>query len=132
LTTGDALLLFDPAAGTEARASVLELTKKSVRVQVEEPREVPDLGRLPVCLVQAMGKGEKPERVVKEATALGVSAIVLLESERGTPRIAQTDTRAAQRRQRLEASAIDAARQSGRARIPELSGPLRFEDFLRH
>ncbi|MCA9626794.1 MAG: 16S rRNA (uracil(1498)-N(3))-methyltransferase [Myxococcales bacterium] len=130
LTAGDALLLFDPRAGTEARASLLELSKKSVRVRVEAPREVPDLGRLPVCLVQALGKGEKPERVVKEATALGVSAIVLLESERGTPRVAQSDVRATQRRQRLEASAVDAARQSGRSRIPEIGGPLRFEDFL--
>ncbi len=127
---GDPLVLFDPLNGTQACASVLEVSKQRVRVRVEEPREVPDVGRLPVSLVQAMGKGDKPERVVKEATALGASAVVLLESDRGTPRVTRVGERAAQRQQRLEASAVDAARQSGRSRIPEIVGPLRFVDFL--
>ncbi|MCA9645281.1 MAG: 16S rRNA (uracil(1498)-N(3))-methyltransferase, partial [Myxococcales bacterium] len=130
LAAGEELVLFDPSAGTEAVATLLEVGKKRVRVRAEEPHEVPDIGCLPVRLVQAMGKGDKPERVVKEATALGVSQVVLLESERGTPRVAHTDGRATQRRRRLEASAIDAARQSGRPRIPQVIGPLALEDYL--
>ncbi|MGE0328747.1 MAG: 16S rRNA (uracil(1498)-N(3))-methyltransferase [Polyangiaceae bacterium] len=130
LAAGDNLVLFDPSSGTEADASLLEVTKKRVRVRVEAPREVPDVGCVPVRLVQAMGKGDKPERVVKEATALGVSQVVLLESQRGTPRVAHTDARATARRRRLEASAVDAARQSGRPRIPQILGPLTLEDYL--
>ncbi|HVU04890.1 MAG TPA: RsmE family RNA methyltransferase [Polyangiaceae bacterium] len=115
LGPGDHLTLFDPDSGTEADATI-------VRSHPEVVCDVGPLraGRVPsraVTLVQALGKGDKPEQVVRDATALSVTRIVFVEAERSVPRVGD---RAEAKRVRLRAVAVDAARQSGRGNVPEI------------
>ncbi len=131
LAVGDPLELFDPQLGLRAAARLVEVSKRRVRCLVEEPAWTPDAHRLPIALVQGLGKADKPERVVRDATALGAARVVLIESERSAAKLASAE-RVAQRRARLEAVACEAARQCLRPQVPEIVGPLAFSAWLPH
>jgi 16S rRNA (uracil1498-N3)-methyltransferase len=123
LRAGDELVLFDVEAKTEADASITLVEKKRVHVHVGELRPAGVLGALPVTLLQAVGKGDKPERVIREATMLGVERIVIVETDRSVPR-------GTKRIERWRSVALDAARQSGRGDVPELVVAETFEATL--
>ncbi|RYE84174.1 MAG: hypothetical protein EOO75_18440, partial [Myxococcales bacterium] len=71
---GDPLRLFVPRLGLEADAVVESVDGARVTVQIGEPRQAPS-GR-EVTLVQALGKGDKMDAIVRDATELGVSRVV--------------------------------------------------------
>lgn len=76
----------------------------------------------PVVLIQGLPKGDKLELVLQKATELGVSAVwpVLTERSVSRPRPETFGTRHARWQRIVE----EAARQSGRAEVPEVT-PLR-------
>lgn len=123
LREGDELVLFDAQAKTEADGRITLVEKKRVHVAVGELRPASVIGALPVTLLQAVGKGDKPERVIREATTLGVRKIVIVETDRSVPR-------GTKRIERWKSVALDAARQSGRGDVPELVLAETFERSL--
>lgn len=127
LRSGDAFLAFDVDAGQEADAEILEADPRRARVRIGLPRPARVAAPLPVTLLWALGKGDKPESVIRDATALGVERVVLVSSERSVPRLGE---RAEGRRERWRVVAREAARQSGRGDVPELVGPLTLEQAL--
>ncbi len=83
---------------------------------------------LPAMVVaQAMVKMDKLEQVVQRATELAASQIVLFDCERSQVRLGD---KVEKKMSRLMRIAQDAARQCGRADVPEIHGPLRFEELL--
>jgi 16S rRNA (uracil1498-N3)-methyltransferase len=78
--------------------------------------------------VYALSKGDKVDAVVRDATELGVTAIVMAETERSVVRI--EGDRAEKKAQRWRRIAEEAARQAGRADVPAVDGPLAFEDAI--
>ena len=120
LREGAEFTAFDPAARVEAEATLVEVGQRGVRARFEEPRAASHTGARGVTLVQCAGKGDKVDDVVRAATALGATSIVVATSERSVARAAPSDERSA----RLQAIALDAARQSGRGDLPALRGPL--------
>jgi 16S rRNA (uracil1498-N3)-methyltransferase len=120
LANGDAFIAFDPAARVEADATVLETGKRDVRCRFGEPRAARVLGLPGVTLAVCATKGDKLDEVMRAATALGASAVSVLESSRSVPELGGTATK---RFARFRAIAVDAARQSGRGDVPELAGP---------
>jgi 16S rRNA (uracil1498-N3)-methyltransferase len=128
ITVGDALVLFDSNACTEADALVLGTSRDSVRCRVDALRPG-KRARLGVRLVQCIGKGDKIDEVIRSATALGVAAITLSESERTVVKLEGRD-RVQARLGRWRGIALDAARQSGRGDVPEITGPLSFAGAL--
>jgi 16S rRNA (uracil1498-N3)-methyltransferase len=113
LRAGDAFLLFDPEAATEADAQVLRDIPALVRVG--EPRPAPRVTRREVALLQGFAKGDKPEQVLRAAVALGASSVVFVRTERSV-------TGAELRHERLRAVMLDTARQCGRGDLPTLGG----------
>ncbi len=87
-------------------------------------REMP----LDVTLYMAMPKGDKLETVVQKAVELGASHIVAYESERCIKRPAPD--KAAKLVERLSRIAREAAKQCGRARLPEVRGIISFSEML--
>jgi 16S rRNA (uracil1498-N3)-methyltransferase len=76
-------------------------------------------------------KGEKFDLVVQKATELGISRITPLITERADVRL--RDVKDAEKRvARWQRIAQEAAKQSGRARVPEVMEPLAFEAFIKH
>lgn len=126
LAPGDRFTAFDPEAREEAGAEILEVTRLALLCRFEPPRPARVVGERGLTLIQCVAKGDKLEDVVRAATALGVSAIVLAESERSESRAGSRPRRA----ERLRAVALDAARQSGRGDLPELSPPSPLRDVL--
>jgi 16S rRNA (uracil1498-N3)-methyltransferase len=127
LGPGDPLLLFDPRLGLEAAAEIVAAAAGSITCQLEAV--CPSGYRaVPICLLQALAKGAKPDSTIAEATALGVERIVFLESERVVVRLEQE--RGAARRARWQRIAVEAARQCGRGNVPAIAGPLPLPDVL--
>lgn len=127
LGSGDLLLLFDPLLGMEAEAQIVSASAGSVTCQLDQVRPS-GYRAAPICLLQALAKGAKPDSTIAEATALGVERIVFLESERVVVRLEHE--RGAARRGRWQRIAVEAARQCGRGNVPAIQGPLPLLDVL--
>jgi 16S rRNA (uracil1498-N3)-methyltransferase len=126
LREGSVVTAFDPAARVEAEMTLLALDAHSVLARFAEPVTARVVGLSGVTLIQCAGKGDKVDEVVRAATALGASAIVIAQSERTVARAPAFSERS----ERLRSVALDAARQSGRGDLPNLAGPLRLADVL--
>jgi 16S rRNA (uracil1498-N3)-methyltransferase len=118
LRVGDCFVAFDPAARLEADARVVESGRRRVTCELSEPRASTKVSDLDVTLLQALGRGEKFESVVAAATALGVTRLVAVHTERALVRDSPAGNR------RWSKAAVEAARQSGRGDLPEIAGPV--------
>ena len=78
---------------------------------------------------QALVKGERFETVLMKSTELGAAKIVPVASARCTVRL--TPKEYAKKRERWQRIAAEAAKQCGRARIPEVTDPMPFRDAIR-
>lgn len=87
--------------------------------------EPPYLARL----YQALPKGDKLEVIIQKAVECGAAAIIPFESERCVARVRlEAEEGRTERRRRV---AREAAGQSGRGKIPEVSPTLGFDAMLR-
>jgi 16S rRNA (uracil1498-N3)-methyltransferase len=117
---GEAITVFD-GTGQEASAQIVEVARDSVRLHVEAPRTVLRSG-LEVTLVVGLSKGDKIDLVIEKATELGVRSILPATTSRAVVQLGEEKARA--RVSRWQRVAEAAARQSGRADVPEV-GPVR-------
>ncbi len=117
LAMGDRVTLFD-GRGEEAEAEITRVGPRAVELAVRERRRVEGPTGPVVTLIQALARGEKLDLVVQKATELGVGRIIPVTTERAVPRL--ETVRAASRRTRWQKIAREAARQSGRADVPEV------------
>jgi len=83
---------------------------------------------LPIVLALALSKGEKVDLVVQKATELGVARIVPWEAERSVVRL--EGGRAEERARRWRRIAEEAARQCGRADVPEVRAPASLAELV--
>jgi len=122
LRTGDVLTLFDVSTGLEAEAELLDDRVGLVRVTACR-----SAGRavLPITLLAALGKGDKPEQVVRDAATLGAARVVFVQAERSIARATGSD-----RGERFRRIAIETARQCGRSDVPSVEGPVSFAEAL--
>jgi 16S rRNA (uracil1498-N3)-methyltransferase len=125
---GEPLVLFDPYQGLEADALLVSGQGKVAVCRVTQVRPTAAVPKWPLVLIQSYAKGDKVERVVKDATALGVTQIVIVCTERTVVQIRAEE--ATHRRERFERIAIEAARQCGRGDVPTVVGPLGFTEYL--
>ena len=119
LRAGEKFVAFDPETRAEADAR-LAINEDGAYCGVGALRESARTIDTGIVLVQALGKGDKTEQVVRSATALGVAELHLVESARS---VARVNERSDNKRTRWEAIALDAARQCGRADVPKIVGP---------
>lgn len=127
LRAGDPFVAFDAQAGLEAEAALGAGSESSARCVLGAPRTAQRSENTGIVLVQALGKGDKTEQVVRAATALGVAELHLVETARS---VARAGERSASKHARLESIALDAARQSLRGDVPVIVGPHGFEREL--
>lgn len=117
---GDELILFDPALGLELDAQILSVSGALVLAAIG-PSRARASGAREVSLLQALGKGDKLDAVVRDATELGVTRIAPVISERT---VVRPGDRAQNKLDRWVKIAVDAARQCGRSQAP-LIEPIR-------
>jgi len=117
---GESLVLSD-GAGKLAECVVEIADKRSLTARVTARRTAPR-PRPTVTVVQAIPKAERSELAVELATEAGADEFIAWQAERCVAR--WDDDRAAKGLRRWRAVARSAARQSRRAWIPEVTGPL--------
>jgi 16S rRNA (uracil1498-N3)-methyltransferase len=81
-----------------------------------------------ITLCMAYPKGDKLETVIQKAVELGVSKIIPFESSRCIKR--PKAEKAEKQTQRLQRIAEEAAKQCGRAKIPEITSPMGYREML--
>lgn len=128
LGIGDAVVLFD-GQGHEADARIVRIGPRALELKLQTRRQVATDDRPEITLIQALTKGDKLDLVVQKATELGVNRIIPVTSSRSVPRLEAM--RAVGRRARWEKIAREAARQSGRADVPEVEPVTEFSEALR-
>jgi 16S rRNA (uracil1498-N3)-methyltransferase len=121
LQPGAELEVFD---GRGSRYAAV-LGDDEVEIRRPLPAEPP---RVDVTLVQALARGEKMDLVVQKATELGASRIVALAADRAVVKLEHA--RGASRAERWRRIAREAARQCGRADVPQIEGPAAWEDVF--
>ncbi len=119
LGEGDTFTAFDPERAIEADAHIVEIGARSVTVQIDGVRPAEVVAPRAVTLVQALGKGDKLDAIVRDATELGAVRIVPVIAERSVVRPADVAGRA----QRWRRIAVEAARQCGRGDVPQIDAP---------
>ena len=125
LGVGDAVEVFN-GGGTAWEGEVTSLAAEEATIRLGERRTQQRLPR--ITLAQGLAKGDKLDLVVQKATELGVSRIAPLRLERC---VVHLDTaKGADRARRWRKIAEEAARQSGRADVPEVDEPASLDAFL--
>jgi len=124
---GESILLFEPLSAREAEAKVIAIGKAGVRCHVGGVGPTTARPRRPITLLQAIGKGDKLDAVVRDATELGATRIIAVQTERS---IVKLGDRGDSRRDRWCRIAIEAARQCGRGDVPEVLGPIGWAEAL--
>jgi 16S rRNA (uracil1498-N3)-methyltransferase len=128
LGAGARFVAFDPAGATEADAEIVSVVGERARVRISAPRPAAIVATRAIAWVHALSKGDKLDDIVRDATELGATQLVVAEAARSVVHL--DAARAAARRERWTKIAQEAARQSGRGDPPVISGPLPWAEAL--
>jgi 16S rRNA (uracil1498-N3)-methyltransferase len=126
LKSGDEINVFD-GEGREflCRIELVDKTGTMVRLDREVSPISPE-SPLDLTLAAAVLKGEKFDLVVQKAVELGVTALIPLQTKRGDVKISN----ASKRVDRWRKIALEAAKQSGRAKLMEIPGTFDLQTLL--
>jgi 16S rRNA (uracil1498-N3)-methyltransferase len=116
LQAGNEVLVFD-GSGTEIEARVLEVGPRTIELALGQRRAVA-FAPVTITLLQALPKADRMDIIVQKATELGVARIVPVVASRSIAKPSGSRLR------RWQVIAQEAARQSGRADVPEIADPL--------
>ncbi len=123
---GDHLILFD-GTGWEYETVIKQIIADGISVEVLKKDRMPDKV-VNITIYQALPKANKMDFIIQKATELGADRIVPFQSARSVPRL--TADKARFKIARWRNIATEAARQCGRADIPEVEGILSYEDVI--
>ena len=124
---GESLVLCD-GKGREAEAVIREAFPESVVLDITERRDSIAEPKTEVVLYQALPKFDKLEYIIQKSVELGVSKIVPVLSSRC---ISRPDEKTMKKKlERLRKIADEAAKQSGRGKLPEVGELLSFKNAV--
>ena len=126
LKPGDEVYVFD-GEGKEFRCEIEESRKDTTRLKILAPVQ-PSRPESPLRLTLAIAllKSDKFDLVVQKATELGAVRIVPVMTKLADIRL-RDESDAAKRVTRWQRIALEAAKQSGRALVPEVGQPVSIE-----
>ncbi|OGB88810.1 hypothetical protein A2625_02055 [candidate division WOR-1 bacterium RIFCSPHIGHO2_01_FULL_53_15] len=119
---GDEVELLD-GSGKIYSAKIVRIGKDKVETEIVSEKLEESEPRIKITLAQALPKGQKMDFIIEKAVELGASKIIPLTTERTIAKNAKPE--------RWQKLAKEAAEQSGRALIPEVSPLTRFEEVLK-
>jgi 16S rRNA (uracil1498-N3)-methyltransferase len=130
LGRGDEAFVFD-GEGREFRCRVDESGRdRAVLAVGGEVEPASPESPLQLTLAVALLKGEKLDLVVQKATELGARRIVPVVTRLADVRLREGED-TSRRVERLRRIALEACKQSGRARVPAIDAPAAFESFVK-
>ena len=129
LKPGDEVHVFN-GEGKEFLGRIDESRRDTAHLQIiREVEPARPESPLRLTLVLALLKGDKFDLVVQKATELGVSRIVPVITKHADVRL-RDESDAAKRVTRWQRIAMEAAKQSGRAVVPEVSSVITFASLI--
>ena len=129
LNPGAELTLFDGHGG-EYPATIVELGKRLVEVELGAQRNVEVESPLQVTLAQGISKGERMDYTIQKAVELGVSRIVPLDTERSVVNL--KGERQEKKQAHWHGVIISACEQCGRNTLPKLLPQQTFDSWLQN
>ena len=125
---GEKLVACD-CQGFDYDCVIDSLTDKEVELSVERKYLSETEPSVRVTLYQAMPKSDKMELIIQKAVELGVSAIVPVQTKRC---VSRPDAKSmAKKLERYNRIALEAAKQCGRGRIPQVLPMLDFAEAIK-
>ena len=125
---GEKLVACD-CQGYDYDCVIESLSDKEVELSVERKYSSETEPSVSVTLYQAMPKSDKMELIIQKAVELGVSAIVPVQTKRC---VSRPDAKSmAKKLERYNRIALEAAKQCGRGRIPQVLPMLDFADAIK-
>lgn len=123
---GDKVELFDGKGNTYL--SEVELMSKEVMIaKVIEHRVEETTNRRHITLAQALPKAGKIDNILRMNTEIGVEKFMLFESDHS---IVKVEHYHEAKLQRLKKVVQEASRQSNNNHIPEVAGPVSFDELI--
>lgn len=124
---GEEIILCDNA-GSDYRLVLRKIEKEAVTAEVLEKMPVSSEPAIEICIYQCIPKLDKLETIIQKCTELGVTEFVPVKSSRC---IAKLDEKSREKKlQRYRKIALEAAKQSGRGKIPLVGEPQDFKAAL--
>lgn len=128
LCPGEQIVVCD-GEGYEYQGDIVECGKTEVTARIRLVRKSHSEPPTRVILAQGLPKkAEALELVIQKATELGVSRLVPLITERTVAR--PKEEKLHNRQTRWNRIALEAAKQSQRAKVPTIDQPMKLYDFL--
>jgi 16S rRNA (uracil1498-N3)-methyltransferase len=127
LKPGDAALVLD-GAGNEFSCLVESASRDSLSLRIKKRNFVPP----PPCAITlyvGIPRGKIIESIIQKSVELGARRIAPLLTERSVTRLDAKD--AAQKREQWQQVAIEAMKQCGAARLPEVETPATVQNCLK-
>jgi 16S rRNA (uracil1498-N3)-methyltransferase len=128
LKPGYEIYVFD-GAGREVQCEVADVGREVILTVNREVAPARPESPLKITLALALLKSDKFDLIVQKATELGVVSIVPLITQHADIRL-RDEADADKRVVRWQRIALEAAKQSGRALVPDVLRPIRFESFV--
>jgi 16S rRNA (uracil1498-N3)-methyltransferase len=126
LQRGSPAIVLD-GAGTEYHCEVEDTSRDSLSLRVEKRNFTPEPPSS-VTLFVGIPKGKIIENIIQKSVELGARRIVPLLTERVVTRL--DDEGAGHKREHWRQTAIEAMKQSGAPRLPEIGQPTAIADVL--
>lgn len=126
LRAGDRIIACD-GSGREFITELTEVAPNRVAGRVEQAQSGACEPPLHLTLVQGIPKGDKMEMVIQKGTEVGVSEFVPLITAR--TQVALDARKALNRTERWRRVALEAAKQCGRAVLPQVRPPQTLREF---
>ncbi len=126
----DKVVIFD-GTGKEYYATIVLIDKKNkiVKVDIDETIMTEKLLSLQVTLAQSIPKKGKMEYIIQKTTELGINKIIPVVTDRTIVR--PTGASSARKKERWQKIALSAAKQCGRASVPEILDITPFKETVR-
>ncbi len=126
LHAGERIQVFD-GAGREYLCEINDISKRETSLSIiEETASSAPESDLELTLAVALLKGEKFELVVQKAVELGITRLVPLNTKRADVKLKEAD----KKHDRWQKIALEACKQSGRAKLMEIELPVDLEKFI--
>jgi len=119
LGAGDRITVFD-GVGTEATAQIVAVEGKRLQLRLVQTAKTPALP-CAITLAQAVPKGKNMELIIQKAVELGAARIAPLLSDRTVVHLDAQE--AEKKRAKWHEIAVEACKQCGQNRIPEILLP---------
>ena len=126
LGEGEDIIVFD-GSGYEYLARLKTIGKSECVAEIYEKKESKSEPKIKVTLFQGVPKSGKMEQIIQKCTELGIYRVVPVMTERCVVKFSDkksTESKIA----RWQKVAVEAAKQSGRGIIPQVSLPMKFSE----